>query len=307
MDRREVIPGANDRKHTAQILVWFIYIAPFLTVAARLGTKYALVRKLGQDDYLMIAAQGMCLAQCVAVSWGLASGLGKFKYELSAVDIDNFLKAEYVGVVLWIISMTLVKWSISDFIRQLNPVTMHRQLELALRAALTIWLLTSVLCLLFQCAPPRPWDYIHGTKCVSQRALWAYISVMNILTDMAIVALFILIIARLQMSGSRKALVLSLFLTRLLVVGVSVVQLQIFLKQFSYSDPTDALWLPILLNQAVLATSTVTACVPYLKPFMESLESGIIRLESVQGPQERYPLGSIWGRRISPKQQERQH
>ncbi len=55
MDRRDVAtPGQGS---TVQLLLWFIFVVSVLTVAARLGTKYAMTRKLGWDDYIMVAAQ----------------------------------------------------------------------------------------------------------------------------------------------------------------------------------------------------------------------------------------------------------
>ncbi|KAI1500854.1 hypothetical protein F5X99DRAFT_384658, partial [Biscogniauxia marginata] len=48
------------------------------------------------------------------------------------------------------------------------------------------------------------------------------------------------------------------------------------------------MWLPVVSNQIVLCTSIVTACLPYLRPFMESLESGIVRVENLYGSEEEF-------------------
>jgi hypothetical protein len=55
MNRREAI--TNDNSRIVQILLWFIFLVSIFAVAARLGTKYAMTRKLGWDDYLMLVAQ----------------------------------------------------------------------------------------------------------------------------------------------------------------------------------------------------------------------------------------------------------
>lgn len=70
------------------------------------------------------------------------------------------------------------------------------------------------------------------------------------------------------------------------VVGATIAQLVVFLEIFSFSDPTKTSWVPVVLNQVTLALSTTTACAPYLKPFMESLESGVVRVENLDGSQE---------------------
>ncbi|KAI3318886.1 hypothetical protein HD806DRAFT_511231 [Xylariaceae sp. AK1471] len=284
MSRRAV--DTTDKSRTAPILLWFIFVVSVLAVAARLGTKYAMTRKLQWDDYLMLAAQAAYLAECISVTLSASNGLGKPVSELSDATVDSFLKTEYASIIFFIISLTLIKWSISSFIRQLSPSSIHKRLDWINRSVILSWLLSSTLISLFQCALPMPWDYIHGRRCVDRRAWWTYVAVLNIITDLFTVALYVFIIGRLQISLSKKTVVLSIFLTRLLVVGATIAQLTVFLKAFSYSDPTGTLWLPMILNQAILSLSTITACTPYLKPFMESLESGIVRVENIDGSEE---------------------
>jgi hypothetical protein len=70
------------------------------------------------------------------------------------------------------------------------------------------------------------------------------------------------------------------------VAVAAVVQLALFWRVLSDPDITFSQWLPIVCNQLVLSLSFVTACLSYLKPFMESLESGVIRVENVPGSEE---------------------
>ncbi|KAI0506379.1 hypothetical protein F5B22DRAFT_451557 [Xylaria bambusicola] len=278
--------AAMSQSSTVQLLLWFIFVVSVLTVAARLGTKYALTRRLGWDDYIMLTAQVAYLAQCISISIGVADDLGVPAREISDAAIDTFLKAEYASIVFYIISLALIKCSISAFIRQLSRSTTHRNLDWALQGTIGLWVLTSVLVSLFQCALPTPWDYFHGVGCVDRRAWWTYVAILNILTDIFTVALYAFIIGRLQIPRSKKIIVLSIFFVRLLVVGISAAQLAVFLELFSYSDPTGSLWIPIILNQTTLVISTITACAPYLRPFMESLESNVNRVESIHGSEE---------------------
>ncbi|KAI1346026.1 hypothetical protein F5Y01DRAFT_308593 [Xylaria sp. FL0043] len=284
MNGRDV--AATGQGSTIQLLLWFIFVVSVLTVAARLGTKYAMTRKLGWDDYIMLAAQTAYLAQCISISIGIADDLGRPTSELSSVALDNFLKAEYASVVFFIIALALIKVSISTFIRQLSRSTTHRKFDWILQALIGLWALTAVLICLFQCSLPTPWNYVHGLRCVDRRAWWTYVAILNIVTDLLTVALYVFIIGNLQIPRSKRLIILSMFLVRLLVVGISIAQLTVFLEVFSYSDPTDTLWLPVILNQTTLVISTITACAPYLKPFMESLESNVNRVESIHGSEE---------------------
>ena len=48
------------------------------------------------------------------------------------------------------------------------------------------------------------------------------------------------------------------------------------------SDPSFNLWPSVLSTQVVQTTSFISACVPYLRPFLESLESGMIRSDDLR-------------------------
>ncbi|KAI1262322.1 hypothetical protein F5Y18DRAFT_430223 [Xylariaceae sp. FL1019] len=284
MDRRDVI--MNSQSNVFQILLWFIFVVVIFSVGARLGTKLAMTRKLGWDDQVMIAATIAYLAQCISISQGASQGLGKPQNTLSTEQLQSFLKAEYASIVFLLLTLALIKWSISAFIHQLSPSSTHIRLNQTLSIIVAAWFVSSVLVSLFQCEIPVPWDYIHGQRCIDRRVWWIYVVVVNIVTEFFIVTLYFIMLATLKISRMKKAIVLLIFSTRLLIIVAAVAQLFVFLNSFPSSDLTEALWIPILLNQVVLSLSVVTACAPYLKPFMESLESGIVRVENLPDSEE---------------------
>ncbi|KAH8166415.1 hypothetical protein CIB48_g1826 [Xylaria polymorpha] len=283
-DRRGISP--NEQSTVFQLLLWFLFIVATFSLLARLGTKYAMVRKLSWDDWIMLAAQFTYLAQCISISLGASQGLGEPMSSLNDEAVESFLMAEYASFVFQIIALALIKWSISASIQQLSPSATHQRLDLILRIVVGLWLLSAVLTSLFQCALPTPWDYVNNPHCINRRAWWTFVSVVNIGTEFFIVALYFLIIGNLRMSLARRSVVLLIFSTRLLIVGIALAQLAIFLDAFPSIDLTMDLWLPTILNQATLSASVVTASVPYLRPFMESLESGIARVENLPGSEE---------------------
>ena len=57
----------------------------------------------------------------------------------------------------------------------------------------------------------------------------------------------------------------------------------VYLRRASGSeDFTYRVWPAVLCNQLVQDLSIITACVPYIKPFLESLESGMIRTDDLR-------------------------
>lgn len=77
------------------------------------------------------------------------------------------------------------------------------------------------------------------------------------------------------------------------VVALSIVQIYYIHSKWSGSaDPTFDLWLVVLVTQLVQCLSIITACVPYLKPLLEALETGMIRASAGSSGQS-YGIGSV--------------
>lgn len=57
MDLETRSGAAGDRSRVSLVIVWFLYLAAVLSVCARLGTKYAMAKRLASDDALIIGAQ----------------------------------------------------------------------------------------------------------------------------------------------------------------------------------------------------------------------------------------------------------
>lgn len=77
----------------------------------------------------------------------------------------------------------------------------------------------------------------------------------------------------------------------MLIVPLSVVlavALQIYYSKdaLSSSDPTFDLWKSTLVMQVVQSLSILTACIPILKPFLDSLESGQLRADDLRRKQK---------------------
>ncbi|KAI1335036.1 hypothetical protein F5Y15DRAFT_259938 [Xylariaceae sp. FL0016] len=196
------------------------------------------------------------------------------------------LKAQYASAMFFLLASALIKWSMSSLIHQLSPSTFHQALNWVLRILVGLWMMSSILMAAFQCALPAPWDYVDSKRCIDRQAAWSYVGVVDTISEVFIVAIFLLIIGKLQMSAPRKSVILLALSSRLLVVAAIVAQLLAFRDIIGSSDVTMDLWLPVALSQATLCASVVTACVPHLKPFMESLESGIVRVEYIAGSEE---------------------
>ncbi|KAK0625003.1 hypothetical protein B0T17DRAFT_531643 [Bombardia bombarda] len=105
---------------------------------------------------------------------------------------------------------------------------------------------------------------------------------MNILTDAALVVIPSIIVLPVQMSWGKRFTILGGFWTRLLAIGASIVQI-VFIRQLFTTDEDFlyGVYREVISMELVQTVGIMTACVPFLKPFLMSLESGFLRADDV--------------------------
>ena len=143
----------------------------------------------------------------------------------------DFSKAQYSAEFLCITSICFAKLSFVVFLRNLTPLAFDRKFGSIIGLVVIMWALTAILTIAFQCSLPQPWDYVNQS-CFNrvsvlpslwlERSLnfmwqtaWAnYVAVMNILTDVGLIALPLVIVARLSTANNKKVMLVLFFMTR---------------------------------------------------------------------------------------------
>ncbi|KAE8315853.1 hypothetical protein BDV41DRAFT_574560 [Aspergillus transmontanensis] len=267
-------------KPAVNVLTWFLMVTAILSVFARLGTKYWIFRRWTTDDYLSIASMVICAAQSLAVSLATANGYGDRYDTLSETNIEHIMKSQYAATIFFILSMCFSKLALVHFIRSVTPAASDRRVASGLEALIAIWAVTGVITSAFQCKPPQPWNYLSG-QCFHITAWWDYIGVTNILTDGAIIAYAILIIARIQARWKKKVTLSTVFGLRIFVIIAIIGQLVYANRITDSSDPISGTWPLAICTQLTQSLSVVTACSPQFKPFMDSLRSTGLRVDAI--------------------------
>ena len=123
----------------------------------------------------------------------------------------------YAAEMLFVIANAFAKASLVCFIMAISP---QRRIKLASYTMLAIiagWAIAGVFALAFQCDLPHPWLFEQG-KCINQEALSIFIGVVNILTDVALIAIPWAMMWWVQTSTAKKWQVMVLFGTRIMYV-----------------------------------------------------------------------------------------
>lgn len=205
------------------------------------------------------------------------------------------------------------------------PIPAHARIGLLFGAVVLIWGVSSEIAAAFQCRGTKPW-HMQGSACFdrvslellviefqyansSQSSFWNSFNIINILTDVFLVLWPSSVIHTLHTTLSRRLVTIALFCMQIpvcpplqthlssvteplsSVIGAVVAQLVFSKRAASSNDPSFDLWPAVLCTQIVQALSITAACILYLGPFLESLESGMIRSDDLR----RNGLGVTYG------------
>ncbi|KAJ4988311.1 hypothetical protein SVAN01_06246 [Stagonosporopsis vannaccii] len=278
----QVILSDSNRTPIVQIIVWFCLVTSFLAFITHAGIKIYVFRALRAESAFLLASLVFCIVQSIAALLQCRFGFGKPAAALSSDGVQSSLKAEYAANILLFISLGFSKLAIVAFVHNLTPSKLHRKINYGVGAFVCLWLLCAVLVAIFECKVPRTWDRTLD-KCLDRFTWWNTISIFNILTEVAIIALELGITAQLRVTRQRKASIMCLFACRILVLTAAAVQLAFFHRESkepsTSNDLTLGYWQSTLCNQIVQCLAIVTTCLPYTKIFMEGFESGLIRID----------------------------
>ncbi|OTB17308.1 hypothetical protein K445DRAFT_57047 [Daldinia sp. EC12] len=263
------------------LVSWFLIICSFLLVCTRLVTKWGVSKSFHVDDTMIVASLVFSIAQTIAASIAVGNGLGRHQDTLSGDDIIAFQKSYYAANVLFVASQAFSKLSVIFFIRVISPINFHRILTWILIGATLAWALTSILVLIFQCDPPGTWK-ILGDECIDQDAMWNYINTVDIVLDFCLIWLPFVVVWKLQTHLQRKITVISCFATRILTIAALIWQMRESQTVSDHQDATFTYWLIGVAMTLAQNLGIMTASAPYLKPFLDSLESGMIRSDDLR-------------------------
>jgi hypothetical protein len=135
---------------------------------------------------------------------------------------------------------------------------------------------SALLVTLFACELPTPWKY-HSEQCIKLDSFTRAIGIMDMTTDLLLVALPVYLFSRVRYTGSGRWTVIIVFSMRALIIIPGILRFLAVPKAFDWSTNGDASWyaVPFLIWECVTVHfSVISASIPCVRPFLRSLESG---------------------------------
>lgn len=275
-------PGAiTDDNHGGYVVIsgWILMCFFVVCVATRLATRYSYVLAGGIDDILIGVAMVFGIAQTAVIHRSASIGLGQHQDALPESSFETYAKNYYYGNILFILALLFSKISAIFLLTRLAPKPNTRRSCQIVGTFFTIWALATVLSSAFQCQLPRPWDYRENAshRCPVNGAVLNYsIMVFDILTDIACIVIPITMLWNLQMATQRRWTLIGAFACRIFVCVCSAIRISTLVTYYNTSDKSWEAVGPQTWAQVVQCLSIMTACIPSLKVFLGSLESGFM-------------------------------
>ncbi|KAK7973869.1 hypothetical protein PG989_015717 [Apiospora arundinis] len=268
----------------------------FTIVGLRVWVRNFMIKTLGIDDMVMIAALTAAIGSMVCFIGECATGAGKHLWDIDFTLFPAFLRWQYVHGILLVVGISLVKVSIGFFLLRLIQHKWYRRVIIFTQVFIVMFTISCVCTLIFQCVPPdatfamiRP----PTAKCFDQATftnIGIFNGAVNITTDVVFVMLPIPMILKLQVNNRTKAsLIVALSLGIFACIAAIV---RVYLGAHIFEDP-DFTWTTafFLWNTAELHAGIVAASLPTLRPLFKSLLETTSRHMRSHG----YTYGSRYG------------
>ncbi|KAI0018011.1 hypothetical protein F4780DRAFT_752837 [Xylariomycetidae sp. FL0641] len=282
-----------DQSHNApvvQVIAWLMLIFSILSFVAHSLTKVFLGRRLTTPDSVLAFGVVLAIAE-TSTLLSLGRNVGNSPEGLTEQEVDNALKALYVGNIISVAALAAIKSSVLLPLLAVTPIDRHRVAIYATITATIVWGIGAAFSFAFQCPAPERWR-VADRKCIDIRTFQTWVASVDMALDLAVVIIPTSIILPVKMPWGDRFAIVGGFWFRVLTIAATAVQLY-FLQQLIFDDTyLKTVWPSTILKEVVQATSIMTACIPFLKPFLVRLETGFLQADDIARTTS---SNTVWG------------
>ncbi|PMD44761.1 MFS general substrate transporter [Hyaloscypha variabilis F] len=285
--------GNHSRGQVVFVVTTATFVLASCFVAARLVSRFAILRSRTADDWFMIVAWFIAFGLSFAIDYGATKGLGRHDVDIPTSWLPALRKSEYAFTILYNPALMATKTSILIFYLRLSRNT-QKLLRVASYVTLAIVNIAGVVLTFlnaFQCSPVKAAYDITQTNsnstCISIVTLYLCSAPVNIITDLAILVLPIPVLTGMRLPQRQKTVLVVTFALGIFVTIVDVVRIY-YLQQaadnaaiaqtrlgggtdFAYNASIALMWSAVEVNVGIIC-----ACIPTLKPLIKRILPSMI-------------------------------
>ncbi|KAI1748112.1 hypothetical protein F4782DRAFT_383549 [Xylaria castorea] len=283
MEKREAITASN-LGPVVSVLTWIVEASVVIAVGIKFTLSSIIPGKRNREDIALFLATAFSIGFTISISLAVPNGVGRHQETLSLHQLESLKMAVYSADILLVLISSCVQASVLIFLHEVTPSRAHRRAIHAMAWSTALFSIASFFVAVFPCHPPRVWELL-GAECIDQLSFWEAFAGVNIVIESALVLLPIIVVYPLRMNRRRKAILLSCFAARLIVIGTFAVQIyEAQNLKLHRSDLTFHAWKYLLTTVFVQGLSIITVCIPYIRNLLLSMESGMIQTGHLRLP-----------------------
>ncbi|KAK6439757.1 hypothetical protein LTR95_004028 [Oleoguttula sp. CCFEE 5521] len=262
--------AGTDASPIAVLAVTLVFITlAVIATALRLYTRIGIARNAGLDDAFIAVALAFALATESMVALEAVYDNGRAKAPLSPAQGLSYAKTVYVSIIMYNVALFCIKISLILQYLRIFPQKGFRMTCYGMMAIVFVYSSWCIWGQVFFCSPIAGfWDFklAGSAKCFPKLPVWFTNAGINIVTDIAIVALPIPMIRQLKMAKRQKIALMAVFALGFFTCLTSILRLQSLYSAAQLQGGLNqhgamaALW-----SQVELATGIVCSCLPTLR------------------------------------------
>ncbi|KAM3506501.1 hypothetical protein MY10362_002310 [Beauveria mimosiformis] len=259
--------------------LWIAAILSLIFVSTTLGARlYVRKHMLGRDDFASMAAVALAVAQYASLFAGMPSGLGTSKLAVTQGNERKNGSLLLTSQAVFICGLYMAKFAVLLATERLLAATMKtvQRICVLIRAALAAAALASILLITIDCSAHGLLSTHSQRRCGGLGRRWVIVSILDGVTELAILCVFYGLVWSLQMRTPRKWMLTILLGLRLLCpvfTGIYTASI----KSYSRSaDPEVQVMSPLVWQQVALGYSLIAALLIALIPFLRSFHTGMV-------------------------------
>ncbi|KAF5574009.1 integral membrane protein [Fusarium pseudoanthophilum] len=295
---------------------WKLYITSLvmiissgLFVVARCIARYS-IHKLGSDDVAIIVSLISSVLLSTYIQLAIHHGYGMHKADLEKPDLRMALKMFFIAQTPYKATVCLNKVAAILLYLRLFVTKSFRIWSFVVLGVVVGYSIGGIAATIWQCVPIKgAWDKSVDAKCIDSNKFWVAYAVLNILTDVMVLALPIMPIVRLQTSRREKLLLCCIFLLGGFVTITSILRVTSVSnslrnkKDMTWNFIDRGVWTLIEANLGIIA-----ACLPVLRQplgklfprIFGSTKKSSLYYTGPGGPAKGYNLSDIAARSPRP-------
>ncbi|KAF3920952.1 hypothetical protein ABW20_dc0106517 [Dactylellina cionopaga] len=264
--------AAETRQPLFYGITFALLICSFAIVSLRFYCRAHLIKKIGLDDWLILA--GLILAWVLGILnyFHVSHGTGKHIETITFDALIPTLKHWYVYQLIYPIVLCVIKLSILSFYKGISPQRGYQITIWATVGLVIAYTITIIFVYMFECPKPSmSWAVTFPTGCMSLPALYYSSASVNILTDLIILVLPIPILITLQVQRRKRIALIGIFFIGFIAVLASISRIwALWLYQHTKDVSYDAIFI-LLFSNIEINLAIITASAPALRPMFKGV------------------------------------